>query len=126
MASLWKNGIATSLTVAPVYSEAHSDFVSGTEKIPALNVSASKDSTGAIHISIVNLDPSKNISLNISVGGALNVAGGQIITSSNLTDINTFEKKYTVKSETFTGARKNGNDLLVEIPSKSVVVVRLK
>ena len=102
------------------------DFVSGTEKIPALNVSASKDSTGAIHISIVNLDPSKNISLNISVGGALNVAGGQIITSSNLTDINTFEKKNTVKSESFTGARKNGNDLLVEMPSKSIVVVRLK
>ena len=102
------------------------DFVSGTEKIPALNVSASKDSTGAIHISIVNLDPSKNISLNISVGGALNVVGGQIITSSNLTDINTFEKKNTVKSESFTGVRKNGNDLLVEMPSKSIVVVRLK
>jgi alpha-N-arabinofuranosidase len=102
------------------------DFISGTDKIPALNISASKDSSGSVNISMVNLDPSKNISLKISIDGSLNIAGGQILTYSNLTDINTFEKKNNVKPETFNGARKTGNDLIVDLPSKSIVVVRLK
>jgi len=35
------------------------DYVSGDAKIPAVNVSASQDSTGAVHISLVNIDAVK-------------------------------------------------------------------
>ncbi len=36
------------------------DYVSGNDHLPAVNASASIDSTGAIHISLVNIDPSKS------------------------------------------------------------------
>lgn len=102
------------------------DYVSGAEKIPALNVSASKDSTGAIHISLVNLDPSKSIAIKTSVDGVWNSIEGQILTSSNLTDINTFEKPNSIKSVTFNNSKKEGNNLSVDVPAKSIVVLRLK
>jgi alpha-N-arabinofuranosidase len=102
------------------------DYVSGTDKIPALNASASKDSTGAINISLVNLDPNKNISLKLSVDGSWTNVTGQILTSSKVTDINTFEKPNTVKEQPFNGAKKEGNNLSVQLPAKSIVVLRLK
>ncbi|MDQ6610295.1 MAG: alpha-N-arabinofuranosidase, partial [Bacteroidota bacterium] len=102
------------------------DYVSGTDKIPSLNASASKDSTGAIHISLVNLDPIKSITVKTFVDGAWNAVDGQILTSSNLTDINTFENPYVIKEQLFNGVKKEGNNLVVEVPAKSIVVLRLK
>ena len=103
------------------------DYNSGNEKIPALNVSASKDSTGAIHISLVNLDPSKNISVKTRIEASdwKNIKG-QILTSKNLTDINSFEKPDLVKWTVFNGARKEGSDLVIDLPAKSIVVLELK
>src|ERR1044071_4934835 len=37
------------------------DYISGDKKLNAINVSASKDSSGAVHISLVNIHPSKAI-----------------------------------------------------------------
>lgn len=102
------------------------DLVSGGDRIPALNISASRDSTGAIHISLVNLDPSKSIAIKTSVDGTWSSVKGQIITSALLTDINTFERPAHVKTEIFKGAKKEGTNLSVELPAKSIVVLRLK
>src|SRR4030095_2359863 len=66
------------------------DYVSGDAKIPALNISASKDSTGALHISLVNLDPNKSIVVQTNVDGSWKIVTGKIVTSANLTDVNTF------------------------------------
>jgi alpha-N-arabinofuranosidase len=38
----------------------------GNESIPAVNASASKDSTGAIHVTLVNLDAQKNNTVDLS------------------------------------------------------------
>lgn len=102
------------------------DLVSGTDKIPALNASASKDSTGTIHISLVNLDPAKDMTLNTSLDGEWKTVTGQIINSAKLTDINTFEKPSTVKEAVFNGARKQGNSLVITLPAKSIVVLEIK
>jgi len=50
----------------------------------------------------------------------------EVITSANITDINTFEKKETIKPVIFNGAKKSGNELVAEIPPKSVVVLEIK
>jgi len=103
------------------------DFKNGDLKIPALNISASVDSTGATHISIVNLDPQKSISIRGAVPGVKwNTVTGQILTSANLTDINSFEKPNAIVITPFNAAKKNGNDLQVDIPAKSIVVLELK
>jgi alpha-N-arabinofuranosidase len=103
------------------------DYTSGTDKIPAVNVSASIDSTGAIHLSLVNLDPNNKITVRTTLNG-LNwkTIDGQILTSAKFTDINTFEKGDNVKPAKFSAAKKEGNELVVELPSKSIVVLELK
>ena len=103
------------------------DYTLGDKKIPALNVSASQDSTGAIHISLVNLDPKNKISLNTDLGDLKwKTVTGQILTSANLTDVNTFTAANKVQNAKFNGAKKSGNALKVELPAQSVVVLELK
>lgn len=102
------------------------DYSVGDQKIPALNISASKDSLGAIHISLVNLDPTKNLTIKAALDDNWKTVTGQILTSKNLTDINTFDKPVNVKSTMFNKAKKEGNNLIVELPAQSVVVLELK
>src|SRR5215831_5630485 len=103
------------------------DYAFGDRKIPAVNVSASKDKNGVVHISFVNLDPVKKITVSTSMPG-INWQGadGEILSSTNYTDINTFDKPNTIIPKKFDGAKKQGNDLVVELPSKSVVMITLK
>jgi alpha-N-arabinofuranosidase len=51
---------------------------------------------------------------------------GQILTSAKFTDINTFDQPNKVHSTAFTGAKKSGNELVVEMPPASIVVLELK
>jgi alpha-N-arabinofuranosidase len=103
------------------------DYTMGDQKIPALNASASRDSAGAIHITLVNLDPNKKLSLNTSLSGLQwNSVNGQVLTSAKLTDINTFTNPNKIRIEKFAGATKQGNNLNIELPAQSVVMLELK
>lgn len=102
------------------------DYVNGDAKISALNVSASKDSTGALHISLVNLDPNKNLSVQTALDGNWKSVSGRVITSAKLTDVNTFEQQKKVIAIPFTGAKLNGNKLSIDLPAKSIVTIELK
>jgi alpha-N-arabinofuranosidase len=104
------------------------DYEVDGRRIPALNVSASLDTTtGAVHISLVNLDPNKKITIHSSlVNIKWQTVTGQILTSKKLTDINTFENPNTVKITSFSGAKKEGNELVAELPPQSIVVLELK
>ncbi|PWV48787.1 alpha-N-arabinofuranosidase [Chitinophaga sp. S165] len=102
-------------------------YTSGNEKIPAVNASASLDSTGAVHISLVNLNPSQKITVTTSLQEAKwKAVTGQVLTSAKTTDVNTFEQPNKVHIEKFTGAKKQGDNLVVELPPASVVVLELK
>jgi alpha-N-arabinofuranosidase len=103
------------------------DYTVGKQTIPAVNISASRDSTGAIHITLVNLDPSKNITINTSLNAvSWKAVTRQIITSPKLTDINTFDNPNKVYIEKFAGAKKQGNQLSIALPAQSVVMLELK
>lgn len=103
------------------------DYGTGSDKIPALNVSASQDATGAVHISLVNLDPKHNISLSTDLEGiAWKTVTGQVLTSAKLTDVNTFNDPNHIHNSKFMGAKKSGNLLKIDLPSQSVVVLELK
>ena len=87
----------------------------------------SKDSNGLVHISLVNLDVVKKITVKTALEGInWKTVEGQIITSAKFSDINTFENPGHVKPVVFKGAKKEGNDLLVELPPLSVVVLEIK
>jgi len=101
--------------------------VHGAEKVPAVNASASRDSSGAVHISFVNLDPARRISVRANLPGVgFKTVQGQILTSARFTDINTFDDPNKVKPAVFNGAKKDGSDVVVELPAMSVVVLELK
>jgi len=103
------------------------DYVNGTDKLPALNASASIDSNKVIHISLVNIDNSKSISINTELKDLKwSSVSGQIITSGKVTDVNTFDKPGQVVITPFNGAKKDGNNLIANLPPHSVVMLELK
>jgi alpha-N-arabinofuranosidase len=102
------------------------DYTRGSDKIPALSVSASQDSTGVSHITLVNIDPNKSLQLQTTLSNAWQTVKGSIVVSAKVTDINTFDRPDNIRVQPFSGARKQGNQLLVELPAKSVVMLELK
>jgi alpha-N-arabinofuranosidase len=103
------------------------DYSLDDKKIPALNISASQDSTGLVHLSLVNLDANKKITVRTTIVGIKwNTVQGQILGSQNLTDVNTFDNPNKVHIQKFSGARKEGSELVVDLPAKSIVTLELK
>jgi len=110
-----------------VIQVASPDYIYQGRRIPAVNASASRDSGGAVHISLVNLDPSKKITIRTGLPGiTFKTVLGQILTSGKFTDINTFDQPDKVKPSVFTGAKKEGDELVVDLPAQSIVVLELK
>ena len=97
------------------------------EKIPALNISASQDAEGKVHISLVNLDPKQSLSIETSLKTLeWNSVSGEILTSTSITDVNSYTKPEKITIKKFLGAEKNGRTLKVVLPAKSVVMLTLK
>jgi alpha-N-arabinofuranosidase len=103
------------------------DYEVDGKKIPAINVSASQDAAGKIHISLVNLDLHKDITISTGLKGITwKTVSGQVLTSANITDINTFQQPDKLHLAKFTGAKKDGDNLVVVMPAKSVVTLELE
>jgi alpha-N-arabinofuranosidase len=99
----------------------------GGKSMPALNVSASQDAMGKVHISIVNLDMNKAVAINSTLTDVKwSSVTGTVLTSANITDINTFQNPNKLQLRNFTGAKKDGDKLIVNVPAKSVITLELK
>lgn len=103
------------------------DYTLGAEKLPAVSVSASRDKSGKVHISLVNIDPNHPQEVSISLRGMI-AAGvtGRILTSPKVQDFNTFDRADYVKPVDFKGASLKNDILKVTLPPISVVVLELK
>ncbi|THU36076.1 alpha-N-arabinofuranosidase [Niastella caeni] len=103
------------------------NYVFGKEKLPAVSASASKDSSGLVHISLVNIDAknAQDITINLE-GGNFTTVGGRILSSARLQDHNSFEEPAKIKPAPFQGATIKGKTLSVKLPPFSVVVLELK
>lgn len=103
------------------------DYEFNGTKIPAVNVSASKDKQGVIHISLVNANPHSDIEVSCDLRGTKNMSvTGKIITANNFTDHNTFDAPNVVRTEDFKNCSLNKNVLNVKLPAKSVVMLEVK
>jgi len=103
------------------------EYVFGTEKLPAVSVSASKDKEGVTHISLVNIDASKAQDITVNVnGGKYTVVSGRILSSKKLQDFNSFNDPGKIQPAEFKDAKLSGNSLQVKLPPFSVVVLTLK
>ncbi|MBN1154447.1 alpha-N-arabinofuranosidase [candidate division KSB1 bacterium] len=102
-------------------------FMADPQKTPALNVSASKDENGKVHISLCNLDPKKDIELVCELRGIkARKVTGRILTAPTINAHNTFEKPDVVKPDVFTNFKLKDNNLTSTLPSKSVVVLEVE
>ena len=99
----------------------------GSESLPAVSVSASKDKSGLTHVSLVNIDAHNVQEITIDIhGGKYSSVSGRILASGKIQDCNTFENPNKIKPGVFNAADLKGNALTVKLPAFSVVVLELK
>lgn len=103
------------------------EYKMGQASVPTLHASASRDNTGKLHLSLVNLDPHRSAQMIVKLVGATgkNVTG-RVLTAPAINTINTFDKPDVVKPAPFTGTQLQGEQLTLRLPSKSIVVLAIR
>ena len=121
MYKVHQNAILLPLTITG------NDYILDGQKLPAISSSASKDSTGTIHVSLVNIDPmhAQKITLNIGTE-KLTGATGRILTSKKLQDYNSFADPEKIKPAIFKDFALDKNIITITLPATSVVVLTVK
>ena len=103
------------------------EYKVGVEMLPAISASASRDKSGRIHISLVNIDPNSSQDLKLDLRGwKVSTVQGRLLTSDKVQDYNTFERPDKIKPIPFKGANLKNNELTLQLPPVSVVVLELK
>lgn len=113
-------------TLIPVDVTAPQYTFSG-RSVPSLHASASRDKAGKLHVSLVNLDPNRSAQVAIRISGATprNITG-RALTAAAINTTNTFEKPDAVRPVPFTDFKVQGDQINLNLPSKSVVVLELQ
>lgn len=95
--------------------------------LPAISASASKNKSGLVHVSLVNIDAKKENKIEIDLAelGLKNVTA-TILTSKKLQDYNSFDKPNAIEPKEFKGFKNAKGKLEVTIPAFSVVVLEGK
>jgi alpha-N-arabinofuranosidase len=103
------------------------DYQLGSDKLPAVNASASKDSQGKIHVTLCNLNPNAPAEVSCELQGAkADNLSGRLLTASQITSHNTFDKPDEVKPAAFDGLKKTSQGFVATLPPKSVVMVEVQ
>jgi alpha-L-arabinofuranosidase len=102
-------------------------YTNGTESIPAVSASASKDGEGKVHVSLANLNPGKTATVRCELKGVVGgKVTGEIITAATINAYNDFGKPEMVNIKPFSGAELKNGILTVALPAKSIVTVEVK
>ena len=122
----WLYKVHHEATLLPVAFTCNKYELNG-RKIDAVSVSASKDASGKIHITLVNIDPNRTQTVDCDLRGitAKNVTG-KALTSANLNDYNSFDKPNNVTVKDFKDAKLSKESLSVALPAKSVVMLEIE
>lgn len=103
------------------------DYQSGDDKIPGLNVSASRDPEGRIHVSLCNLNPNAPAEVTCELAGAqASSLSGRVLSAGQITAHNTFDQPENVQPAEFTAFRTTANGFTTTLPAKSVVVLEVR
>jgi alpha-N-arabinofuranosidase len=103
------------------------DYQLGDEQIPSLDVSASKDKSGKIHITLCNLNPQKSAKVVCELQGTEpSSITGRVLTAGAINAHNTFDDPEAVKPDAFDKFDFKGNILTLTLPSRSVVLLGIE
>ncbi|MDR1672984.1 MAG: alpha-N-arabinofuranosidase [Bacteroidales bacterium] len=96
-------------------------------RMDAVSASASKDASGKIHVTLVNIDPNREQTVETYLRGAtVKKVTGKILTSTKSSDHNTFDKPNTVSVKDFNDAKLSKESLSVTLPAKSIVLLEME
>jgi alpha-N-arabinofuranosidase len=99
----------------------------GETSVPAVHGSAVRAKDGQVYVALSNLDPDRAATVSASVTGLqVSTVSGRVLTGAAITAHNTFEQPEQVRPVAFDGATVSGGTLSVELPAKSVVMLRLE
>jgi len=97
------------------------------ESLPAISASASKDKNGLVHISLVNIDASKENVVEIDLEAfKIKEITGSIVSSNKLQDHNTFDNPNNIQIKDFKDFKLQKGLLKVTLPPFSVIVFEVK
>jgi alpha-N-arabinofuranosidase len=96
------------------------------DSIPAINASAARAADGKIRIAVANMDPQDRVNLQIDLGSlkAASVSG-EILTADKMDAHNVPGEPVAVAPAAYAGGTLADGKLVLDIPAKSVVVVKL-
>jgi len=96
--------------------------------LPQINISASKDATGCVHISLCNLDPNAiaDVEINLSDREAVNRVSGQVLTAKDMSAHNTFSQPENLQPTTFQSFSLTGQTARVQLAPMSVTVLKFE
>jgi len=100
----------------------------GSESLPAVSASASRDTQGRVHVSLVNLDPRAPVTVEARIiieGQKPTSVSGRVLTAPAMDTHNAFDAPNRVQPTAFTGATLQGSSLKAQLPPRSVVVLTL-
>jgi alpha-N-arabinofuranosidase len=102
------------------------DYEFGPDKIPAVNVSASRDGSGKLHLTLCNLNPKRAEEIACDLRGVkIGSLAGRVLTADQITAHNTFDQPENVKPAEFKGFSQQDGKLSITLPAKSVVVMEI-
>ncbi|NUQ20617.1 MAG: alpha-N-arabinofuranosidase [Gemmatimonadaceae bacterium] len=111
----------------PITVTAASQYAFGSDSIPAVSASASRDARGVVHVTMSNLDPNRAATVSVELRGvSATSAIGRILTAPAMNSFNSFDHPDVVRPAPFSGARVAGGTLSVALPARSVVVIELR
>ena len=100
--------------------------VRGERRVPMVSATASKDKNGEIHISLSNIDVNNAQEVTVNLEGTnTKKAIGEILTSANITDYNSFEKPNTISLAPFSDVKVSKGIMKIKLPAKSIVTLKL-
>lgn len=102
-------------------------FIQNNRSLPAISASASKDSNGLVHVSLVNIDSktAHQVALDLSSLG-LSGLSGEILQGDKLDSHNTFDKPETVTPVPFSDFKMSKGKVTLTLPPFSVIVLEGK
>lgn len=113
-------------TLLPI-SFTSNKYKQGNREIDAVSVSASKDESGKIHITLVNTDLKNEQKIDTQLlGTKAKRVNGQILTTDKIDDHNSFENPSKVNVKDFKGASLSNGNLSITLPPSSVVMLELQ
>ena len=97
------------------------------KEIPGLSVSASKDDSGRINISLCNLEPGESATVSCELRAAkVKKVSGRVLTAEAMNAHNTFENPQAVRPTVFNDIQLAGDGFTATLPAKSIVVLQLE